>query len=99
MNIVIDLAQMNKYKTLIRKIYYLKLEIGTNQAFVAKVDALLNSLKENFDEKDYEMFVFRYFDNNSLSATANRFNYADASSSSRRIKKIEEVFEELISSI
>jgi len=92
-------CQMSEYKTIIEKTYHLKLKIGTNQAFVAKIDALLNILKERFDENDYEMFVFRHLENNSLSATSKKFNYADASGSSRRIKKIVQVFEELISSI
>ena len=90
---------MSEHKALMEKIYRLKLEIGTNQAFVDKVDTLLNCLKENFDEKDYEMFEFRHLENNSLSSTSNKFNYADPSGSSRRIKKMEQIFEELISNI
>ena len=78
---------------------HLKLKIGTNQAFVAKIEALLNILKESFHENDYEMFVFRYLENNSLISTSKKFNYADASGSSRRIKRIEQVFEELNSNI
>jgi len=75
----------------------LETKIKNNQAYITLIDHICDSLKKEFND-DYSIFHSKYLKDETVTAIMIELGYANHSSIYRKLKKMEDYFEQLMQS-